>query len=365
MPNTPTPLERRPGGRRRRLARVGIAAGVAAVLALAAGSPADAAGRRTPGDGSTASADRSVVDRTVVDRTDRPIELLSLTCRPIGDRDDAIGCAWRMPQHPDAAAVRLIRTSATSDARATVYRSADLSITTATDAPVRPGVRYVYRLQALSESGRIVGLSRPETAGIPVDDPVEPSVEVLRLSCAPTSPARVACEWSAPTVDGVRRLTLWRSVDGDARERVVSFPAPVPTSYVDSVPADASRVVYAVIAENGDGRIVARSRPEGVTLGSPTTSVDRVPPAPGSTSSDTTPATTAPVSPQPTATSSTTSTTVTPTATSTTTPDTTPATTAPAPRPQAPDRDISTTSGPRPSPEPVPDGRTDRVRPER
>ena len=74
------------------------------------------------------------------------------------------------------------------------------------------------------------------------------------------------CRWSAPTADAAETVALWRSVDGQGRELVASFPADGQTAYRDPVPAGASRLVYAVIVTDVDGRIVGRSRPETVAI---------------------------------------------------------------------------------------------------
>ncbi|MEL6890962.1 MAG: hypothetical protein AAFP84_05160 [Actinomycetota bacterium] len=218
------------------------------------------------------SSDRAPTDRPVVapvdTRTDPVVEVLNLECRGLPDRE-AVGCAWQAPTDPRAVGVRLVRVAVGQGAgRVTVFRSGDLSVTHATDERVRPGVRYAYRLIALDAGGRIVGRSRAAVAGVPAD-PGRPDVEVLRLECEQRAVAQVGCRWSAPTADGARVLTLWRSVDGAARERVVSFRAPFATSYVDQVPDTAQRVIYAVVVENGAGRIVARSRPDGVVIRRP------------------------------------------------------------------------------------------------
>lgn len=98
--------------------------------------------------------------------------------------------------------------------------------------------------------------------------PDRPTVEVLRLKCVRTPQNNAACRWSQPT-EGARVLTLWRSVDGGTREQVVSFEHRFPTSYRDDVPAGASKVFYAVIATDGAGEIVARSRADGVRFPGP------------------------------------------------------------------------------------------------
>lgn len=213
---------------------------------------------------------------------DRPVdirrEVLRLECvaRPTDDAA-AVRCVWSAPTSDAAVGVRLVRSSKVNDPnRLVVFRTGDLGITEFVDAPVRRGVRYRYAVQAVDVDGRVVGLSRPVTVGVAVDEPS--SVEALRLECAAERSdtderARVGCRWSLPTESTPRLLTLWRSVDGGARERVETFAAPFEASYRDVVPAGTTRVVYAVIGTDGAGGIVARSRAEHVALrpGSPST----------------------------------------------------------------------------------------------
>ena len=150
-----------------------------------------------------------------------------------------------------------------------MFRTDDTTVTAFADAPLRPGRRYAYSVQGLTAAGRVVASSR--TVYVDVPDFETPSVEALRLQCAATDTdagerGRVRCAWSRPTEVAPRAITLWRSVDGAARERVASFAAPFATSYRDVVPSGTSRVVYAVIGTDGDGEIVARSRPDAVTF---------------------------------------------------------------------------------------------------
>ena len=90
---------------------------------------------------------------------------------------------------------------------------------------------------------------------------------MIDLGCALAVGAEsVHCRWTAPTVAGAETTALWRSVDGHGRELVASFPADGQTAYRDPVPPGASRLVYALIVTNADGRIVGRSRPEKVAI---------------------------------------------------------------------------------------------------
>ena len=206
----------------------------------------------------------------------RVIEAMTLRCAPRDGDVAAIGCRWSVPD--GAAGVRLIRIALGSGmGRVAIHRADDPTENSFIDAPVRRGVRYLYAVRAVDADGRLVGAGRPVVTGVPaLDEP--PTVEVLRLRCAATGASTVRCGWSGPD-EPARLLTLWRSVDGGARERVASFQPPFATSYGDRVPPSSSRAVYAVIATDGAGDIVARSRPDGVVFpdtGPPVIGVDPV-----------------------------------------------------------------------------------------
>lgn len=216
------------------------------------------------------------------DSVQRPIEALRLDCQPVTrstvDRLDdptiryGVACRWAVPTADVAASVRLLRLVVGSDQpRTQIFATRNLAENTYLDAPVRPDRRYAYRVQALNSNGRVVGSSRTVTVAVPSVD-----IEPLRLQCRAADSddsddsatrTRIGCRWTLPTVVGARTLTLWRSVDQGPRERVVSFDQRFASSYRDVVPAASETVAYAVIATNGDGDIVARSRADIVDLG--------------------------------------------------------------------------------------------------
>ena len=177
-----------------------------------------------------------------------------------------VHCRWSEPHVPPAAAVRLWRLvdPGAGNPREVVYRSDDLAVQEFTDTAVRPGHVYRYALQLLGEHGRIVGRSRVETVRLPG---VPPGLEAIELECELAVGAEhVGCRWTSPTSALAATVALWRSVDGQGRELVASFPADGQTAYRDPVPPGASRLVYAVIVTDANGRIVGRSRPEKVTI---------------------------------------------------------------------------------------------------
>ena len=226
--------------------------------------------------GSASAAPTEIFDTAIARRTD--IVPITLGCSVV-DRDaPSIGCRWSIPD--GAAAFRLVRLAVGTDqGRTVVARIDDPAQNSFVDSPVRRGVRYRYVVQAYDAPGRLIGVSRPAHVGVPpADAPAD--VEVLRLECQATSATTVRCAGSVPTVSA-RILTLWRSVDGGEREVVESFAQPFPSSYGDVVPPGTARVRYAIIATDGDGEIVARSRAEVVGLPDappPTTDVPVRPP---------------------------------------------------------------------------------------
>ena len=269
-------IGRRSGRRPRRILGAAVVSAAALVGALGAAPVVSAAATEGP------------VDRVA----ERPttITAMTLSCAAL-DRDTAaIGCRWSIPE--GAAGYRLIRVALGSGmGRMTVHRTDDPAANSYVDSAVRRGVRYLYAVRAVDASGHLVGASRPVVAGVPeIDEP--PTVDVLRLACEASGATTARCGWSLPD-DRARVLTLWRSVDGGARERVASFSAPFPTSYGDQVPASSSSAIYAVIATDGAGEIVARSRPNGVVF------PDREPPIVDTRPLDTRPVDTRPVDTRP------------------------------------------------------------------
>jgi|GEM_PF-1205783 len=190
--------------------------------------------------------------------TDHRPEPLQLSCEArLSDDVAGARCAWSAPTSDAAAGVELVRVAIGSDqGRQVVFRTTDLSVTEHVDTPIRAGVRYAYAVIAVNNVGRIVGRSRTVVTGVPAAEP--PSVELLQLHCRagssePTERNRVGCEWTLPT-SPARALTLWRSVNDGARERVALFSTPFAASYGDVVSAGTTSVVYVVIATDGDGQ---------------------------------------------------------------------------------------------------------------
>lgn len=269
-----------------------------------------------------------------------PFEALRLDCavRPAGP---AVGCTWSVPRAGAAAGLRLMRFDpAVDDHRQAVLRTQDTAATTFLDEEVRAGHRYGYVIQALAADGSVVGRSRTEWVAVPAD---EPGVEVLSLACAAGAGGAVGCEWRAPTGGTATTVTLWRSVDGDARTVVARFRPGGATAYRDEVPAGALQVTYAVVATDAADAVVARSRPEQVRLpGRPTTTtaVTRPVARPVTTTTGVAPSSTTPPV------TSTTATRVTPPATSSATSSATSAAIAPTRLTVAPPRPAVDTRAP-------------------
>lgn len=223
-------------------------------------------------------ADAAPASDVVADAATRPVEELRLSCRSsvttptdrITDQavEYGVGCRWSVPTVDSAAGVRLLRVIVGSDQpRTTVFATRNVEENTHLDAPLRPNHRYAYRVQALNRDGRVVASSRTVTVAVPSID-----IEPLRLDCraadgdAADTRTHIGCRWTLPAGAHARTLTLWRSVDGGARERVASFDRPFESSYRDVVSSETTRVAYAVIATDRHGSIVARSRAEIVLL---------------------------------------------------------------------------------------------------
>lgn len=211
--------------------------------------------------GSASAAPVEIFDTAIVRRAD--IVPITLGCEVV-DRDaPSIGCRWSTPDA--AAGYRLVRLAlGTDQGRTVVARIDDPSVNSFVDTPVRRGIRYRYVVQAYDAAGRLIGASRAAHVGVPsAEETVD--VEALRLECEATSPTSVRCAGSVPSTPA-RTLTLWRSVDGGEREVAESFASPFPSSYGDVVREGTRQVRYAIIATDGDGEIVARSRAEAVRM---------------------------------------------------------------------------------------------------
>jgi hypothetical protein len=242
--------------------RFTLASGAAAVaLTIAIPMSAHAAGDTVRDERGDPTDVGDAVGDAVTDR----VEALRLECAVRAtDAGPAVGCKWTAPTSKHAVGIRLYRFDpATDPHRRVIFRTHDLEIIHYTDAEVRPGHRYAYAVQSLNELGRVVGQSRTEW----VEVPKPPAVEVLLLACRlGRAHETIGCEWSRPESRDAYVVTLWRSVDGGARERVEQFRPSGPNAYRDPVPPGASEVTYTVIATSESDRPVARSRPETVRI---------------------------------------------------------------------------------------------------
>ncbi len=178
-----------------------------------------------------------------------------------------VHCEWSKPTSDAAVGIRLLRLDPDVDTRrVAIFRTDDIEVGSYTDVEVRVGHRYAYAVQAVNANGRVVGQSRASWVRIPGEGTGQ-AIEVLRLECE-LGPEHevIVCEWRAPLSPAASVVTLWRSVDGRAREIVEQFRPTGPTTYRDPVPADATEVTYAVVATSTSGRLVAQSRPDTVRL---------------------------------------------------------------------------------------------------
>ena len=245
-PATPPPAAN-PTRRRLHVVVVALCLGLVAPLLVAA--PADA----TPDP--THHGDPIVVS-TTAERGDAPLRRVRavLRCRGrVDGQNPQVVCAWRARTR-GAAGFALVRTD--RDGRSVVYRSDDLTTRRFTDTDVEFDTRYRYRLVILDDDGAPIGRSRANWALVRSTRP-----EILPLTCsaAATEPVAVSCAWDAPTGDDATSVQLWRVVPGSPRALITTVDPDVTTA-ADELPAGVTRARYAVIARDGDGVIVARSR---------------------------------------------------------------------------------------------------------
>lgn len=98
--------------------------------------------------------------------------------------------------------------------------------------------------------------------------PDRPHIMAISLGCAArsddTGNLGAACRWSA--IDSARGYQLWRIVDRGHRELVGTYDSETNVAR-DDVPDDARLVRYVVLALDGDGDIIGRSRVARVRFG--------------------------------------------------------------------------------------------------
>lgn len=185
-----------------------------------------------------------------------------------------VRCRWTEAEHSAAAGYRIVR--AHGDVREVVHETRDLSATRFVDRKVRFDTRYRYRVLVVNEHGRSIQASRWNGAGI-----AKPDVERLHLACKATdilpdiaravveateddavqpepAPKPVTCEWEPAESEAAVKYELWRLLRGRHREHVATVGLDR-LSHTDQVPADAAKVLYAVLAVDDEGHIVGRS----------------------------------------------------------------------------------------------------------
>ena len=176
-----------------------------------------------------------------------------------------VKCRWTESEHPDAAAYKIVRVG--GDERTVVFRTDDTSVTRFTDKDVEFGVRYRYRVVVLHEDGKRIQRSRWNKAIV-----VKPDVERLTMECGVTDaesdvttdiapeaqPHTILCQWRPAESEAAVEYQLWRRIRGQHRELVATVGLDT-LSQLDEVPADTTKVVYAVLALDADGEIVGRS----------------------------------------------------------------------------------------------------------
>ena len=245
-----------------------IAATLLATLLVHAPSAAAREADRAP------DADAGQIDEVDEVRPERP-HRPKIRCH--GDVSDTgapeVDCRWTESTHPRAAAYVILRVG--GGERGVVYRTDDTSVTEWTDTDVEFGVRYRYRVVVLNEDGKRIQRSRWNKAIV-----VKSDIERLRMECdlvdtqsdtdtdvdieveveaEVDAPAHtVLCQWRPAQSESAVEYQLWRRVRGHHRELVATVGLDT-LSARDEVPADAGKVVYAVLAVDADGDVVGRS----------------------------------------------------------------------------------------------------------
>ena len=176
-----------------------------------------------------------------------------------------VACRWTASEHPDAAGYKIVRVG--GGERTIAFRTGDTSVTRFTDTDVEFGTRYRYRVVVVNEDGRRIQRSRWNKAIV-----VKPDVERLHMACDVTDgetdvatdiapeaqPHSILCEWRPTESEAAVEYQLWRRIRGQHRELVATVGLDT-LSHLDEVPADTTKVVYAVLALDADGEIVGRS----------------------------------------------------------------------------------------------------------
>ena len=171
-----------------------------------------------------------------------------------------VRCRWRVSEHPDAAGYKVVRVH--GDDRSVVFETDDVDVRRFTDKDVEFSTRYRYRLIVVDENGDKLQRSRWDRAIVR-----KPDTERLKMACgvadavtetADAEPHSILCEWRPAQGDSAVEYQLWRRIRGQHRELVTTVGLDT-LSHLDTVPADTTKVVYAVLALDADGEIVGRS----------------------------------------------------------------------------------------------------------
>jgi hypothetical protein len=189
---------------------------------------------------------------------DEPDETLRLSCngRTTDSGRSGVACTWSATTQRAAAGYRLVRTD--GDTRTTVFRTRDLTQTSAVDGNIRLGVTYGYSILVVNEQGETIGSGGPVRAGVKAPDP---ELEVLTLRCEAADDVVAArCTWRPTTSEAAVGYQLWRVVNRGERELV--WRGGLDQTAVRDDLSNTTRLVrYAVLAVDAQGGIVGQSRP--------------------------------------------------------------------------------------------------------
>lgn len=204
------------------------------------------------------------VDNTEVEQADPSdpndrVKHLRLRCRgKIGRADQQlVRCKWSQPKDTNASYTVVERIGGDSDAWTPILRTENVRRHRYLDKSIAAGVRYRYRIRVYDSNDNLVAASRSRSAGVPA-----PGVEILKISCKGAvddgGDKTAGCEWSAS--EDARGYQLWRIVNRNHRDLVGTYGADVQSVRDIDVPDDTKVVRYAVLALDGDGEIIGRSR---------------------------------------------------------------------------------------------------------
>jgi hypothetical protein len=133
--------------------------------------------------------------------------------------------------------------------------------------PSRLGVLAITGATALSLAAPLPSLAHADRTP-PAERPAHRRIERLSLRCVHRDDRSVQCDWRDPRHPRAVSVRLLRAVGSDAREVIYRGPADAGGFTDATIPADATRVRYALASYNARGHLVGLSHVEVVVFGS-------------------------------------------------------------------------------------------------